>query len=166
MRGRQLLVNWHDDQKTLFNVYKEEKDPEIRSRLHALWLLRSGKMVKEVTALLGVHYRTVQRWVGWYRIGGLAEVRRHHRGEGGGAPKFLTPEQEKILFTYASEKGFKTIRHAQQWILKQFGVKYTFWGTRSLLIRLKYKKKVPRPFSPKADPKQQKEWKKRGLQTL
>lgn len=165
MRGRQLLVNWQDDQKTLFNAYKEEKDPEIRPRLHALWLLRSGKMVKEVTALLGVHYRTVQRWVGWYRIGGLAEVRSHHRGEGGGAPKFLTPEQEKIIFTYASEKGFKTIRQAQQWILKQFGVEYTFWGTRSLLVRLEYKKKVPRPFSPKADPKQQEEWKKRGLQT-
>lgn len=93
-------------------------------------------------------------------------MRSHHQGGGGGAQKRLTPEQEEIFLTHAGEKGFKTIRDAKQWIFERFGVEYTFWGTRSLLVRLGCRKKVPRPFSPKADPQLQEEWKKRDSQTL
>ncbi|MBI3950575.1 MAG: helix-turn-helix domain-containing protein [Acidobacteria bacterium] len=35
----------------------------------------AGKSLGEVTEVVGVGYRTVQRWVRWYRTGGLAEVR-------------------------------------------------------------------------------------------
>jgi transposase len=35
-------------------------------------LLRSGKSLEEVSELLSVGCRTLQRWMGWYRAGGLA----------------------------------------------------------------------------------------------
>ena len=47
---------------------------------------------------VGVHYRTVEEWVGWYRAGGLVEVTRHQVGgprRQGKRP--LSAEQEALL---------------------------------------------------------------------
>ena len=45
---------------------------EVRTRLHALWLLRRGE---GPTAVVGVGRNAVQRWLRWYREGGLDAVR-------------------------------------------------------------------------------------------
>jgi hypothetical protein len=34
----------------------------------------------ETAAIVGVAFRTVQEWVGWYRAGGVEEVARRQRG--------------------------------------------------------------------------------------
>jgi len=47
-----------------------------------------------------------------------------------------------------------------KWTEENFKVKYTYWGMRSLFVRLGIKKKVPRPKAVKASPKAQEEWKK------
>ena len=44
------------------------------SGLHGLWLIRSGWQIKAAAEAVGVHYRSAQRWVEWYRSGGLDEV--------------------------------------------------------------------------------------------
>ena len=69
--ARKLVVNWQEDAETLRRRYHRERDGQHRTRLHALWLLRSGKTLNGVAAALGVGQRTVQNWVGWYREGGL-----------------------------------------------------------------------------------------------
>src|SRR5918996_1256527 len=71
-------------------------------RLHALWLLRSGWGMEQVAGIVGVHYRTVQPWVGWYRHGGVAEVCARHGG-GHGQPAWLTPEQEGVVAEEAAK---------------------------------------------------------------
>jgi transposase len=65
--AQKLQVTWQEDEARLYELYKGEKDHQIRVRLHALWLLRQGHAMEEVATLLGVHYRTVQKWVAWYR---------------------------------------------------------------------------------------------------
>ena len=43
---------------------------------------------------------------------------------------------------------------------QQFGVRYTEWGMRSLLHRLKISPKVPRPLAANADLAAQEAWEK------
>ena len=72
MRGRRFLVTWceEDTAEALKAAYQGESDLEFRTRLHGLWFLRCGWRLLSVAAAVGIHYRTVQRWVGWYREGG------------------------------------------------------------------------------------------------
>ncbi len=71
MRGRPFEVAWQesDTLETLKRAYQKERDPEVRTRLHGLWLLRCGWHLDKVAEALGIHYRSVQRWVAWYRQG-------------------------------------------------------------------------------------------------
>ena len=78
--ARPLRIEWREDEQTLYTLYKQAKDYQNRTRLHALWLLRQGRPMSAVAALIGVHYRTVQEWLAWYRQGGVADVLRHRHG--------------------------------------------------------------------------------------
>lgn len=40
MNGRPLRIDWQEDEQTLYQLYKQEKDHQNRTRLHALWLIR------------------------------------------------------------------------------------------------------------------------------
>ena len=111
----------------------------LRTRLHALWLLRSGRRMREVSTVLGVHYRTLQRWVSWYRTVGVEEV-LSHRMKGLGQPRFLSEYQE--------------------WIESEYGVSYTPGSVYSLLARLGCSPRVPRGLHEKADVEVQESWKK------
>src|SRR5690606_41626100 len=74
MRGRPLRVRWTHTVEDLVARIQQEPDPRRRQRLQALLLLRAGQRLTDVSETLGVHYRTVQRWVDWYRTGGLDAV--------------------------------------------------------------------------------------------
>ncbi len=63
MCARRMDIPWQEDAKVLFRLYKQEPDPEIRPRLHALWLLRQGYTVAQVVQVLGVHGRNIRRWL-------------------------------------------------------------------------------------------------------
>ena len=47
--------------------------------------------MSEIAIALDVHYRTVYRWVIWYRKGGVDEVRAHRQG-GKGRQSYLSEE--------------------------------------------------------------------------
>jgi transposase len=162
-RGRPLVIDWRpeDGKAALKTAYRKERRADVRPRLQALWLLRSGRNVREVAGLVGVHERTVQRWVGWYREGGVAAVRAH-RQAGRGQPAFLTAEQQAQLWAAAAAGAFRTAAEAQQWVERQFGVHYRPGGIYALLGRLRIHPKVPRPVNPKADQAAQAAWKKRS----
>src|SRR3954453_22636796 len=95
--GRPCVVAWDeaDTEEALRAAYRAERDVDVRQRLHALWLLRSGeRRMDEVAGLVGTTYRTVQRWGAWYREGGLEAIRTHRMG-GYGQPPRLTVEQQE-----------------------------------------------------------------------
>lgn len=109
--------------------------------------------------VVGVHYRTVQRWVAWYRAGGMAAIRAHKMGGKGQAP-FLTPEQEAAVAAAVETGHFRTGNEIRAWIAGRFGVAYTLGGLYSLLERLGCSPKVPRPVHAKADRGAQEAFKK------
>ena len=162
MSGRRLQIEWQEDAERLKRLYKEEREPELRVRWHALWLLRCGYSVAKVVEVVGVHERSVRRWIAWYRKGGIEEIRRHRRGGRQGQPPKLTPAQQEALKARAAEGAFRTIYDAVEWVRETFGVEYTYWGMRSWFEREQIKRKVPRPQAVKADPAEQEGWKKGG----
>lgn len=152
-----------DTAEALWERYREEGNGEVRSRLHGLWLLRTGWSLRDVAAAIGVRYRTVQRWVSWYRHGGIEEVCAHRAG-GYGQPRWLTPEQEAALAEEAAKGTFATAEDAREWVAQQFGVTYQPKGIYGVLYRLQCHPKVPRPVHVKADPEAQAAWKKGAAQ--
>jgi len=163
MRGRRFEVAWRDEDtvEALKAAYQGERDIELRTRLHGLWLLRSGWRLPSVAAAIGVHYRTVQRWVGWYRDGGLPNVLSHKMG-GKGQEPYLTDESEQRVAKEVGTGRFRTAGEIRDWIAEQYGVAYKIGSIYSLMHRLRCAPKVPRPIHVKADQEQQASWKKGG----
>jgi len=162
--GRQLEIDWQQTTAELKDLYYKERNPERRTRLQALWQLRSGKGMKEVANLVGVAYRTPQYWAAWYRQGGLTEVLKRIKGHGRqGRPARLTVLQQHALVAKVALGGFRTVGDAIQWVCDRWGVRYSYPGLHSCLKRLKCRPKVPRPRSIKADVEAQAKWKANGL---
>jgi transposase len=163
-RGRKLTIAWaaEDDAASLYGRYRRERRADVRPRLHALWLVRTGHSAREAAGVLGVDERTVQRWVGWYRVGGLAPIEGRHAGSQG-APSFLTPEQKGELADAVATGRFRTAAEIRRWVMEQWGVSYTEGGMYALLGRLRCAPKVPRPVHEKTDQLAQARWKKGGL---
>ena len=162
-RGRPLAVEWasEDDAASLFERYRRERRADVRPRLHGLWLVRAGRSAREAAEVLGVHARTVTRWLGWYREGGLAAVEGRHAG-GQGAPSFLTPEQRAALADEVATGRFRTAAEIRAWVAERWGVAYTEGGMYALLQRLGCAPKVPRPVHEKADHLARARWNKGG----
>jgi len=167
-RGRPFVVAWRDEdtEEGLRAAYRSERDPALRPRLQALWLLRRGeRRVGEVAAVIGVDYRSVQRWVAWYRSGGREAVCSHRLG-GPGQPPRLTPEQQEHLAQEVETGRFRNAVAIRAWIAETYGVSYTEGGMYSLLARLRCGPKVPRPLHTKANLAEQEAWKKGDFVTL
>ena len=158
MRGRRLRIAWQEDEGTLWQRYRGEPDPELRTRWHALWLLRQGRSATAAAALVGVHRGSVQRWLAWYRQGGLADVARHRQGGRQGRAPYLTPQQHARLEAEAAAGTLRTVGAAVRWAERECGVRYTYWGMRTLLHRLQIGPQVPRPLAAKADLDAQEAW--------
>ena len=160
-RGRRLTIEWaaEDDAAGLYARYRRERRADVRPRLHALWLVRRGHTTRETAEVLGVDERTVQRWLAWYRAGGLAPIEGRHAGSQG-APSFLTPEQKAELAEEVATGRFRTAAEIRDWIAATYGVEYQVGGVYDLLERLRCRPKVPRPLHAKADPAEQERGKK------
>jgi transposase len=163
MSGRRLRVTWAelDTAEALHQAYRTAADAQVRMRLQGLWLLRTGRTVGAVAGAVGVHYRTVQRWVRWYEHGGVVTVRAHRQG-GVGQPPRLTPAQQAQVATEVATGRFRSTAEIGAWIAATFGVHYRPGGLYALLARLRCAPKVPRPLHEKADPAMQETWKKGG----
>ena len=68
---RKVVITWaaEDTADALHRQYRAAAVPEVRTRLHALWLLRRGEPPAAVASALGVGLRSVHRWLQWYREG-------------------------------------------------------------------------------------------------
>jgi transposase len=159
--GRHVQIEWSESSEELKRLYKQERHPQRRTRLQALWHLRSGKRIADVVAITGVSYRSVQQWLSWYRKGGLSEVLRRvvgHHAKGG--KPYLDQFQQKALVAKVKLGEFTTVWEVIDWVQARWTVSYTYKGMHALMKRLRLGLKVPRPHSEKANASQQSAWKK------
>ena len=160
--ARKLKIEWQDDVATLGAAYRKAKALQDRQRLQALWLLRQGRSMAEIAAIVGVHYRTVQEWVSWYRHGGIEAVLVHQHGGSRAHSRRLSAVQEAELKQKADAGEIRRIEDGVVWAQETHQVEYTYWGMRHVFARLGLRQKVPRPRNPKASEAQQEAWKKGG----
>ena len=118
--------------------------------------------MREVASTAGIHYRTLQRWVSWYRARGLDEV-RSHRMKGLGQPRFLSECQERELTDEVASGRFRTGGGIREWTESEYGVSYTPGSAYSLLARLGRSPREPRGLHEKADLRAQESWKRGDL---
>ncbi len=161
--GRPLQIDWHSDDTAaaLQRRVRSEPDRHVAKRLQALWRLRTGTGIRETAGALGVAERSLQRWLSWYRAGGLAAVSAHRLRGPGRTPR-LSREQQAALCDYAATGALHTAWDALDWVTAQYGVSYRRTGIYSLLQRLHCRPKVPRPSNPSSSAVIQADWKKGG----
>jgi transposase len=151
-RGRPLIIHWHDTAETLSLALRRERSAEVRTRLHAIWLIRQGHTLGAAAELVGAHYVTVQQWVAWYRTGGLDEVRRHRRGGRQGRPNYLSPEQRLLVRDAVLSGHLRTAGEIRDWIAAEFGVTYSVESIYDVLARLKLRLRDVRRRRPQPTP--------------
>ncbi len=161
--SRQVSVEWGESAEELHGKYRAESDLGRRKRLLALWLVRRGEGVGAASEEAGVGKRTLERWLRWYREGGLETVLDRVPGHGGrGAESRLSAEQIEELFVRSERGQFGTYGEARRWVQQQWGVVYAYGGMYSLLSGVTIRPKVPRPVAEKADEAAREAWKKGG----
>jgi transposase len=161
--SRTVAVAWAETADELEGRYRSERNVERRKRLGALWRVRAGDRVADAGRVVGVGGRTVERWLGWYRAGGLVDVLRRTPGHGAvGQPHRLTAEQRAGLLAQAGRGEFRTYAEAREWVAATYGVAYRPGGFYTTLRRLGVRPKVPRPVAEKADPARREAWKAGG----
>jgi transposase len=145
MRGRPLVIEWNESADQLRRLYDAERNGHRRARLQAMWLLREGRTIGEVGQQVGVDYRTIQRWVAWYRSNGLADVLDRTPGHAApGRPLRLSREALAALREQADSGAFRTIWDAVAWVQETYGVTYTYTGMHALLHRTSHRPTVSR----------------------
>jgi transposase len=137
MSGRKLTVDWKHTAEELYAHYNNTPNTQIARRFQALTLLRRGRTRKETAEIVGVSIRTVQKWLTWYRTGGLDELTRRTRG-GNRIPvrPLLTPNQQAQLLQHAATQGFRTLREAAAWCRETLGVELSERQMQRLFHRL------------------------------
>jgi len=161
--SKSVRVSWGETAEELRARYVAEGDVSRRKRLQALWLVRRGDGPTEAGRLAGVGTRTVERWLGWYRRGGLDEVLRRVPGHGTVGPACrLSAEQRRALVSACADGRFRTYDEARAWVATEYGVSYRPSGFWTVLARLGVHPKVPRPVAARADVAAQEAWKQGG----
>ena len=136
MKGRPLVITWTETAQELADRLAQEHEPLRRVRLQALLMLRNGARISDASDATGVKYRTVQRWLSWYRIGGLEEVLRRTPGYNAvGRGSQLTPAQTAALLRAQEAGHMRTIHDAVAWTLEHYGVALTYSGMHAHLQR-------------------------------
>ncbi len=161
--SKPVAVPWRETAEELERQYRAERNVERRKRLGALWRVRAGDRVGDAGRGAGVGGRTVERWLAWYRAGGLAEVLRRVPGQGAvGQPHRLTAAQQAQLLEHVGRGEFRTYEEARAWVEAEYGVGYRPGGFYTSLHRLGVRPKVPRPVAEKADPAARAAWQQGG----
>ena len=163
-KGRRIKIEWQETDEELYELFVAEVDVKKRQKLQLLWLVRIGNSLRESCRVVAINERTGQRYLKWYREGGVEYVlKRRHGGDRGRQASFLTKEQQEALKTEADAGKLKTIWEGIEWVRKKYEVEYSYEGMRGVFKRLRLKKKVPRKQHIKSDAQAQDAWKKGGL---
>lgn len=163
-KGRPITIEWHETENDLYELFAAEADVKKRQKLQLLWLVRAGNSIRKSCRTVAINERTGQRYLQWYREGGIESVlARQHGGKRGGQSGFLTQKQQEELKAEADAGKLKTVWEGIEWAKKEHEIDYSYEGMRGVFNRLRLRKKVPRKQHIKSDAQAQTAWKKGGL---
>lgn len=120
----------------LKRLLHDERQPQKRQRLHALYLLASKQATSrsEVAALLGVYRETVGHWLDRYTQGGLPALLEVYvpQGKRSQLPPPVLAELEQRLRQPQGCGSYHEIRH---WLQHEHGILITYKTLANVLRR-------------------------------
>ena len=159
-----MNVKPHQTVKELQKLYRTEKNARLARRIHGVYLAGKGLTCPEIMEITGSGRRTIQQWVHQYNAGGIDALEDSPRP---GQPTKLPRDKERAFCKRlgagpTGKDGVSVFNGAviARILEKEFGAKYSLWGTYHLLYRLGYSCLCPRPQHEAADPQLQEEFKK------
>lgn len=139
----------------LEKMYKQEKDPKVKTKLLVVIHKKEKKKHKDITNSLKVSDRTIKRDVKRFRKEGLKGLYRKHAG---GNPGYLKYSQKQRLIKHIKENS-PTSREINQYIQDSFGRSYHPFALPKFLRSLGFSRITPRKQHYKTDKTKQLEWK-------
>ncbi|MBC8123050.1 MAG: helix-turn-helix domain-containing protein [Gemmatimonadaceae bacterium] len=140
--SRRLLIEIAEDPGKLKDLMRREPNPNLRDRLHVLYLLSSGAVVQEqdVARILARGTATIRRWLNAYKSGGLEALLSQKPKTG--KPRSVPPDVVAALEVRLAnlDGAFRSYGEAQRWLAESFGVEVDYKVVHALI---KYRLKVP-----------------------
>jgi len=128
-------MGWDDKNeiKTLETLIRKEKDATVRDRLRGIFLLMNGYTRGDVTQLLGVTTRTVQRWKKKYATSGYEGLQTKLIT---GRNTVLSEEDMKKLKELLQKKEYWTTKEIRVLIKTEFDREFTLRHIPRILRKL------------------------------
>jgi transposase len=138
---RPLRLVRHVPKEELEKMYRKERNPRIRERLHAILLLYDGKSAEEVSSILRRSMRAIRYWISAWNERGPEGLIPHFTG--GPRPRLSYEEWEDVL-REMEDRGY-TLKDVVVYVRDTRGVHYTYGGVwRVLRRKLKVRYGKPR----------------------
>lgn len=145
---------------------KKSQDKRMYQRYMVILYHLKGYTNKDISKMLELCQHTVGIYINKYKENGLDGLVLHYSP---GAPRMLTEAQEAKLVDVVTIKTPNEVGYPNKmnwdaniikdWILNNFGVKYSYTGTIDLIHRLKLSYTRPTYTLAKANPQKQEEFK-------
>jgi transposase len=131
--------------------FRVEKDPQLRQRLQALYLLATGQATSrvQVADLLVVHRHTVRAWLATYERGGLTALLTVKKPPGK-AGVLSAAVRAKLQTRLREPRGFGSYGEIQQYLATDHHVQLAYSTVHGIVrYQLQAKPKSPRRSHPK-----------------
>src|SRR5262245_53071732 len=138
-----------EDVDVLQTRLRNERDPQLRPRLHLLILLKSGQATthRQAATHLAVHRNTITGWLRQYRHNGLKTLVTYKEPKTPSGQKTLPPTVfAQLQARLATTTGFASYVAIQQWLREEFALEVPYQTLHGIVrYQLKAKLKRPRP---------------------
>ena len=164
MPARRRLIDVHRQAAEVLERERLEKIPWKLQRLQGLRLALEGQDgYRRIAQIVRRTAATLNKWINWYRGGGIEGLLSRPVGsEGGRTPRFTPGEWERFRAELA--KGtWRTARDAQRWLREALGLKISRKEVYRHLGKLGARLKVGRRSHVKKDPAATEAFKAGGL---
>ena len=141
--------------KQLEQLYKQEKDPKVKTKLLVVIHKKEKKTIKDTAKALRISEPTVKRVVRRFRKQGKNGL---YRKTGSGSSSYLSDTQKHQLIKHIETNNL-TSRQINQYIQTNFGKSYHPFALPKFLKSLDFSRITPRKQHYKTDKAKQKEWK-------
>ena len=137
-----------EDLKAIETDRYQHPHPHVQRKMEVLWLKSHALPHQQIANLAGVSLRTVQRYLGEFKEGGLKQVRRcKWRG-----PKTALLSHERSVEEHFWDHPPRSAKEAAKVILEQTGVRRGLTQVRAFLkahLGLRYRKVAAIPVPPR-----------------
>ena len=152
--GKKAILDIKESNSELMKLLLKQKTLKGEKRLKSLLAIKSGKFEtrQELADFLGIHIRTLERWLVNYNAGGVEMVLTDKPKNK--SSKIITPQIHKGLSQRVHDPNnpFLGYWDAQSWVEQEYGVAVKYQRIREYLIQhFKTEPKTPRKSHYKKD---------------